>query len=173
MTSILVDTGPTVLTKTWYVDGTATDVGTITIGIVDLDGTVIETPGTATTNNGDGTYTFSLAVQADVNELVATWTAGAQAVVDEIHIIGGRIFTEAELRAHYDADLSDATTYTDALLAEARDRDRVCVFLDGDGELLVRAGRRPELVSHVHRHGEHIEPGALVVFAQETDRAGR
>ncbi len=122
MTAILVDTGPTVLTKTWYVDGTPTDVGTITIGIVDLDGTVIETPGTTTTNNGDGTYTFSLAVQNDVNELVATWTAGAQAVVDEIHIIGGRLFTEAEARAYYGSDLADDTVYTDAAIAEARDR---------------------------------------------------
>ncbi len=124
MTSILVDTGPTTLTKTWYVDGTATDVGDITIGIVDLDGTVIVAALTATTNNADGTYTYSLAVQADVNELVATWTvtSPSQAVVDEIHIIGGRIFTEAELRAHYNSDLSDGTVYTDAMLAEARDR---------------------------------------------------
>jgi hypothetical protein len=129
--TVLVDTGPTVLTKTWYVDGTATDVGDITIGIVDLDGTEIVAPLTGTTNNNDGTYTYSLAVQADVNELVATWTAGGQALVDEIHIIGGRLFTEAELRAHYDADLSDDTVYTDPLLAEARDRitaefERIC-----------------------------------------------
>lgn len=124
MTSILVDTGPTVLTKTWFIDGTPTDVGTITIGIVDLDGTVIVTPGTATTNNADGTYTFSLPVQADVNELDATWTvvSPAQAAIDRIHIIGGRLFTEAELRAHYNSDLGDDTVYTDVLLAEARDR---------------------------------------------------
>ncbi len=127
MTSILVDTGPTTLTKRFYVDGDQVGKGAVTIGIVDLDGTEIVAPLTATTLNGSGattTYTFSLAVQADVNELVATWTvtAPSEAVVDLIHIIGGRIFTEAELRAHYDSDLSDEAVYTDDLVAEARDR---------------------------------------------------
>jgi len=127
MTSILVDTGPTTLTKRWYVDGTQVDKGTVTIGIVDLDGTVIVAAGTATTRNGSGattTYTFSLAVQADANELDVTWTrvSPVEAVVDRVHIIGGRLFTESELRAHYNSDLGDDTVYTDALLAEARDR---------------------------------------------------
>ena len=125
MTSILVDTGPTTLTKTWYVDGTQTDKGTVTIGIVDLDGTEIVAPLSATVKVGSGataTDTFALAVQADVNELVATWTATDEAAEDTVNIIGGRLFTEVELRAHYDADLSDDTVYTDALVAEARDR---------------------------------------------------
>ncbi len=136
MTSILVDTGPTTLTKTWYVDGTQADKGDVTIGIVDLDGTVIVASGTAVTQVGSGsttTYTFPLAVQADVNELVATWTvvAPVEAVVDRIHIIGGRLFTEVELRAYYGADMADDTVYTDEAIAEARDRitvefDMIC-----------------------------------------------
>lgn len=127
---ILRDTGPTTITKRFYRDGTQSGVGVVTIGIVDEDGTVIVTAGTATTLNGSDattTYTFDLAAQAEVNRAVVTWTATDptpdEIVVDTLVIVGGWIFTEAELRAHYDSDLSDTDAdFTDALLAEARDR---------------------------------------------------
>lgn len=120
--SILVDTGPTTLTETWYVDGTPTDVGSVTIGIVDAAGAVIVASGTSTTTVGSGVYTYALAVQADVKILTVTWTAGGQSVVDSLEVVGGWLFTEAELRALYASDLANQATYPDARLAEARDR---------------------------------------------------
>ena len=126
---ILRDTGPTTITKRFYRDGTQSGVGVVTIGIVDLDGTVIVAAGTATSLNGSGattTYTFDLAAQAEVNEATVTWTATDptpdEIVTDTLVIVGGWIFTETEIRAHYNSDLSDDTVYTDALVAEARDR---------------------------------------------------
>lgn len=121
--SILKNTGPTTLTKTWYVNGTATDVGTVTIGIVDAAGTVVVAALTATTNNGDGTYTYSLAIQTQVSELTVTWTdSTGQSLVDEIEVRGNHLFTEAEARAFHGAELANATTYPDGDIAEARDR---------------------------------------------------
>lgn len=120
--SILVNTGPTTLTKTWYVDGTATDIGTVTIGIDDADGTEIVATGTSVTDNADGTYEYSLAAQDAVKRLTVTWTSGSQNLVDELEIVGGWLFTESELRAYYKSDLTSATTYPDVNIAEARER---------------------------------------------------
>ena len=120
--SILVNTGPTTITKTWYVDGTATDVGTVTIGIDDTDGNTIVAAGTAVTDNSDGTYEYALAVQTEVKELDVTWTSGDQALTDRINIVGGWLFTEAELRSFYKSDLTSSTTYPDADINAARDR---------------------------------------------------
>ena len=119
--SVLVDTGPTTLTKTWYVAGTATDVGTVTIGIVDADGTVIVAPLTAVTDNSDGTYDYSLAIQTQVASLSVTWTNDdGQALTDIVEIVGGWVFTEAELRAFHGADIT-AAKFTDAEIDEVRD----------------------------------------------------
>ncbi len=121
--SILVNTGPTTITKTWYVDGTATDVGTVTIGIVDADGNVIVAPATAvTTDGGDGTYAYSLAVQTAPKILTITWTEGTQSQTDVLEVVGGWLFTEAELRAYYSSDLTSAATYPDSDIAAARER---------------------------------------------------
>jgi hypothetical protein len=120
--AILVDTGPTTLTKTWYLDGTATDVGAVTVGIVDGNGTSVVTSGTATTNNNDGTYDYALAVQADTTVLVATWTASSESQVDYIEVVGGSLFTEAAARAFDNAAMTSATTYTDAIIAAERER---------------------------------------------------
>ena len=132
--SILVNTGPTTLTKTWY-------VGTVTIGVVDGDGTEIVAAGTAVTDNADGTYQYAVPVQTAPKELVVTWTSGTQNQVDYLEIIGGWLFTEAELRAFYSSDLTSATTYPDAQLAEARDRI-ASEFEDICGVSFVRRWRR-------------------------------
>jgi hypothetical protein len=122
MTTILRDTGPTTLTKTWYVNGTATDVGDITIGIVNGAGTEVVAPLTATTNNADGTYDYNLAVQGDVSVLRATWTAASQSQDDLIEIKGGRLFSEAQARAFDNSALTNASTYPDADIAAERER---------------------------------------------------
>ena len=106
---VLIDTGPTLLTKTWYVDGSASDVGTVTIGIVDADGTEVVAAGTAVTDNTDGTYEYSLAIQTEVADLSVTWTNNdGQALTDRVAVVGGWLFTIAELRAFHASDLTAA-----------------------------------------------------------------
>ena len=119
--SILKDTGATTLTKTWYQDGTATDVGTVTIGIDDADGTEVVATGTATTNAGSGVYTYSLAVQDEVKILTITWTADDESQTDVLEVVGGWLFTETEIRAFQKSDLSSSSLFTDAAIAEVRD----------------------------------------------------
>lgn len=125
--SILVNTGPTTLTKTWYVDGTATDVGTVTIGIVDANGDTVVSSGTAVTDNSDGTYEYALAVQTEPTILTVTWTSGSQSLVDELEVVGGWLFTENQARNHgkkadETAPLASATEYPDSWIADERDR---------------------------------------------------
>lgn len=121
--SLLNNAGPYTLTKTWYVDGTATDVGTVTIGVVDANGDTVVATGTSTTNNADGTYTYSLADQTEPNLLTVTWTRsdGNGDLVDHIEVVGSRLFTEAAFRAFNDDQFASTSRYTDADIAAARD----------------------------------------------------
>jgi len=132
MTQILAQAGPYALTKTWYVDGTPTDVGTVTVGVVDGNGDTIVASGTATTNNGDGTYSYSLADQPNPDELVVTWTRTDTSadLIDRIEVVGRWLFTENQARtfsAKADAaaaniPLASATEYTDPMIADERSR---------------------------------------------------
>ena len=121
--SLLANAGPYDLTKTWYVDGTATDVGTVTVGIVDGNGDEVVASGTSTTNNADGTYTYALADQTEPNMLTVTWTRSDANgdLSDELEVVGGRLFTEAAFRAHNDDLFSSEARYPDATIAAARD----------------------------------------------------
>jgi hypothetical protein len=132
MSQLLAGAGPYTLTKTWYVDGTATDVGAVTVGIVDGNGDEVVASGTATTNNADGTYDYSLADQASPDQLKVTWTrsdTGAD-LADRIELVGNWLFTEAQARAfNAKADattalkpLASSTEYPDATLADERER---------------------------------------------------
>ena len=124
MTTIVRNRGPYTLTQTWYVNGTPTDVAAVTIGIVDAAGGVVVAPLTATTNVGSGVYTYSLADQTALNELTVTWTrtdTGAD-LVDHIDIKGGELFTEAQARTFNKNQFSNTTAFTDAAIADARDR---------------------------------------------------
>jgi hypothetical protein len=118
---ILENTGPTTLTKTWYVNGTATDIGAVTIGIVDSDGNTIVASGTATTNNNDGTYEYLLPIQTQVKKLTISWTGGSQTQDDELEIVGAWLFTLDDLRAFKGADLASTTTYPNSVLGDARE----------------------------------------------------
>ena len=129
MSTIVTNTGPTTLTKTWYADGTATDVGTVTIGIDDANGTTVVASGTATANGADGTYTYSLATQTTVKLLTVTWTRTdtSAALVDLLEVTGSRLFTEAQARtfrakADGTAALASSSEYTDAMIADEHDR---------------------------------------------------
>lgn len=178
--SLLANAGPYDLTKTWYVDGTATDVGDVTVGIVDGNGDTVVASGTATTNNADGTYTYQLADQTDPNFLTVTWTRsdGNGDLVDEVEVVGGRLFTEAAFRAHNDDQFTSTTRYPDAAIAAARTSasqalemwtgqswvPRYCrVQLSGNGEHALYMGdanprtaagkplHRPGRMRHIHR----------------------
>jgi len=124
MSALIKNTGPHVLTKTWYVDGTATDVGDVTVGVTDSTGAVVVASGTATTNNTDGTYTYTLASQTAVKMLTVTWTRAdtSATLVDTVEVAGGQLFTEAQARAFDLSALTSATTYTDNAIAVEHDR---------------------------------------------------
>lgn len=132
MTQLLAGAGPYTLTKTWYVDGTATDVGAVTIGVVDGNGDSVVSSGTATTNNNDGTYTYSLASVANPDQLKVTWTRSdtSAALVERMEVIGSWLFTEAQARsfaAKADATtalkpLADSGEYPDSVIADERKR---------------------------------------------------
>jgi hypothetical protein len=132
MSQLLAGTGPFALTKTWYVDGTATDVGDVTVGITDGNGDEIVAAGTATTNNADGTYSYTLADQANPDQLKITWTrtsTGAD-LVDNVELVGNWLFTEAQARAFgAKADATSAlkplaseTEYPDSTISDERAR---------------------------------------------------
>ena len=116
---ILKNTGPTTITWTWGVNGTATDVGAVTVTITDGNGTAVATDA-STTNNTDGTYTYVLAVQPDVTELAFAWTDGTSTQYGRIPVVGGWLFTEAQARAFDLATLGSETTYPDKDIASMR-----------------------------------------------------
>jgi hypothetical protein len=112
-------------------NGTQTDAGTVTVGIVDAAGNTVVAAGTATAKAGTGAstvYSYDLAIQTAVKRLTVTWTrtdTGAS-LTDQIDVVGGVLFTEAEARAFTvtgaQTPLSSSTTYPDATICEARDR---------------------------------------------------
>lgn len=109
------------LTLTAYSDGTATDVGTITIGIVDADGTEVVASGTAVTDGSNGTYTYSLAAQTNPSVLYVTWTeSGGSSFRHEVEVVGSILFTEVEARAFDNAAMTSTSTYPDADIVKGR-----------------------------------------------------
>jgi hypothetical protein len=117
MTMLLKNQGVATLTHTRYVDGTPTNIGSITIGAVDLAGNTVVASGTATTNNADGTYSYTLASQSAVKVLQVTWTpsnASYGPVTNEVEVVGTKLFTEAQARAYDNAAMASTTVYTDA-----------------------------------------------------------
>jgi hypothetical protein len=91
----------TTLSHTFYVDEVATDAtGNVTYTVKRLDGTLIVT-GTAT-HGTTGVYSFTLAPVTSLDTYVVTWTCtlagGAVAPFDYLEIVGGTIFSLAQLR---------------------------------------------------------------------------
>lgn len=112
------------LTLTAYSDGTQTDQGTFTIGVVDANGDTVVSSGTAVTDNSDGTYEYSLATQDDPAFLTVTWTesGGNLTYTTYVEVVGNVLFTEAAARAFDDGRLSDTTKYTDTEIIAERAR---------------------------------------------------
>lgn len=108
-----------VLTFTAYADGTQTDLGTVTVGIVAADGSTVVAAGTSVTDNSDGTYTYTLAKQSSPGFLTVTWTvSGGPDFTTYVDVQGSALFHEAELR-NFDDKAITAALYTDAQVAEA------------------------------------------------------
>lgn len=111
--------------QTFFVDGVATDPSpdAATVGIVAVDGTVVQAP-TAATNAGTGiaAYTVTPTQTALLDTWTVTWTAvfGGQTQTYRtiVEVAGDVLFSVAEARAR--APLSSTTTYPTASIVEAR-----------------------------------------------------
>lgn len=112
------------LDVTFYADEATLDAdGSVTYAVTKADGTSLST-GNATHvgTAGSGAYRLTLAPQANLNLLTATFTGTFGGIVQsqsvEIDIVGGFYVSLAELRAL--PNLSDAAKFTTAELVAAR-----------------------------------------------------
>jgi hypothetical protein len=104
--------------------GEPADPGTVTVGVVRADGTVLLAPLTATTGTGTAVRSVALTASqtAALDWLTATWTVSGVVRAVTVHeVVGGVYMTSAALRAA-EPSLSDATKYPAAKLLAARDR---------------------------------------------------
>lgn len=116
---ILVNT-PATLTATFWVGETATDPGgaTATVTVYKADGTILVGP-VAATHGTAGVFTYTLAAQAQLNNLTAVWTGTDGRQVTTYHEIVGGFYVElAEIRAL--EGFSNTTKYPTATLEAAR-----------------------------------------------------
>lgn len=138
----VLKTAAATLTRTFYVDETATDLADPpTVTVKRLDGTPVVT-GTAVDAPGSGVYTYTLpggpaaptSATWQLDELVVSWTgtlAGAVVTLtDIVEVVGGYFFGLAEARAS-DNTLNDPVKYPTALLADKRieveqECERIC-----------------------------------------------
>lgn len=99
--------------------------GAVTVTITRADGTALVT-GAATTNEvAAGRYTYVLAPQTELDSLTVVWSGtwgSPQSITTFAEIVGGQLFSLAELRAFGDKQLASTTTYPDADLRAARAR---------------------------------------------------
>lgn len=135
--------------------------GTLTVGVTAADGTVIKAAGSGTTADPDvtGRYTVALtpAQTASLNLLTATWTDSAAPTVGRTtdhEIVGGYIFSLADVRAHNPNLESEAEYASELIIAkrlEVEDEvEDICdvafvpryqrVVVDGTGSNEVLAG---------------------------------
>jgi hypothetical protein len=98
--------------------------GNVTVTVIRADGTTLST-GTAT-HGTVGQYTYVVAPQTELDYLTVTWSGTWGGVVNTItsyaEIVGGVLFPLSDLRSFGDQALSNATTYPDENLREARER---------------------------------------------------
>ncbi len=82
--------------------GEPADPGTVTVGVVSSDGTVVKAPLTATSGTLTSARTVALtaAQTANLDRLTATWTVAGNVVATTYHdVVGGFYFSATELRA--------------------------------------------------------------------------
>jgi len=114
-------------TLTWQgidSNGEPADPGTVTVGVVRADGTVLVAPLTATSGSGTNPRAVALTVAqtANLDVLTATWTVSGTVVATTQHeIVGGVYMTTAAIRAA-EPSLADEAKHPTAALIAARDR---------------------------------------------------
>ena len=117
---ILRDSAET-LSTTFYSGETGTDAdGSVTLGIVDSAGTTVVAAGTATTSAGSGVYTYSLAGQSNLKELITTWSGtwgSAMEFTTTSEVVGNFYATPAEVRA-MDSLTGESSTFSAADVVE-------------------------------------------------------
>jgi hypothetical protein len=94
---------------------------TVTVGVVDLDGTVVLAAGTATTapSAAPTVRTVALSAPTEVGFYTATWTAGTTTSTTLVEVAGRHYAGPAAIRAS-DPALLDPSNYPDARLIQAR-----------------------------------------------------
>lgn len=116
---ILVDTQATL--EITFSAGDA--AGNVTYVVTDSEGAAVAS-GTANNETEAGRYTFVLAPQPMVANLVVAWTGTwggvPQTLTTTAEIVGAYLFTLAEARAYDKAVLGNATVYSDAAIRAAR-----------------------------------------------------
>lgn len=123
MERILLNT-PATITATFYVDGLPTDPTpqTVTLSVNRADGTNI-TNGVVTTRLGAGLYSYPLTTvqTGTLDELTATWTStNLGTLTTSVEVVGGYLFTIAQLRAFSNNAFADTTKYPTAELVRVR-----------------------------------------------------
>lgn len=104
----------------------ASDIGTITVGIVDANGDEVVAAGTAVIDGGDGSYSYTLAAQPNLGFLTVTWTeaSGNPIFTTFVEVVGNLLFTEAEARGKtvtgQQTPLADDSKFSDADIARVR-----------------------------------------------------
>jgi hypothetical protein len=105
--------------------GDADGAGTVTVTTTRADGTAGPS-GTATNEAEPGRYTFALVPQSELDLLTVTWSgtwgASSQSLQTFAEIVGGNLFSLADLRAFGDRALANTASYPDADLRAARTR---------------------------------------------------
>lgn len=114
---------PATLTHTFVVGETPTDAaGAVTVTITDAAGTVIVNAATAT-HGTTGVYTYAMAGQSQLALYTVAWTGtfsgSAVTETDYVEIAGAYLF-DLQLARNSDPSLTDASRFSTAALASAR-----------------------------------------------------
>lgn len=111
--------------------------GTVTVDIVDANGTAVVTDATTTYDSTTGAYTTAINAShiPSTALLTASWSNGALSTSDTVQtvveVVGGYYFSIAQARAYKTGDLNDLTKYSTPLLRQVRAEveatfERVC-----------------------------------------------
>jgi len=173
-------TAKATLTKTLYVDETATpSTVPVAVTVSRLDGTVVQST-TASGPDADNAYSFVFSGSDVLDNLVVAWSAtiNSDAVVldnDQIEVVGGFFWSIAEARAS-DPSLTNATKYPTDYMIEKRmetedEAERICSqafvprfareVLDGNAQGYIRC--RNPLIRTVRKVSIRQSPSSAFV----------
>lgn len=171
----------TAATLTWQPvgsDGEPANPGTVTVGVVRADGTVVVAPLTATSGTGTGERSVALtaAQTASLDWLIATWTVSGTVVAETVHeVVGGVYMTTTALRAA-EPSIADTEQYTTAQLIAARDRterafeaETLRAFVPRFNVAVVRNGVLPDTDIRAIRYVRDADTASTVSYTFRRD----